>query len=184
MNNSKWDGSGELATPDQEGEIPPILATETEAGSPTADGSDPASDPTSPDYFPLIIEAEPILAVGASTGGAAQDTDTNPIAGGVVMDPKAPNDPAVQADFNAFMASQPDPSDPGSITVAEAGPRDLGPWDCTGLTGYNCCLKIKLSVRDKDTQDKAIQCQLIYEEGSEKEKWWLNARGKKVFIVS
>jgi len=177
-----WDGSGELATPDQETETPPILATETEAGSPNHDPNDPASDPNSTEYFPLIIEVQPILVVGATTGGAAKKTDTNPICGGVAVDPDAPNDPAVDPEFQDLLANQ--PTDPGDITIEGAGARQLGPWNCTGLTGYNCCLKIKLDVRDRDTQDKAIQCQLIYEEGSDKEQWWLNARGKKVFIFS
>ena len=79
FNRSNWNGSGELATPDQETETPPILATETEAGSPNHDPTDPASDPESPDYFPLIIEVQPILIVGCTTSGAAKKTDTNPI---------------------------------------------------------------------------------------------------------
>jgi len=72
----------------------------------------------------------------------------------------------------------------GSYIVAEAGPRVLEPFDCTGLTGYNCCLYIKLKIRDTDKRGKAIQCQLVYEEGSNKERWWLNSRGKKVFIYA
>ena len=177
---SEWDGSGALATAEEESEIPPVLATETDAGSPNHDPNDPSSDPNSPDYFPLIIEIEPILIVGGTTDGVAGGTDTNPIAGGVVIDPDSPNDPEVDPEFQDLLNNR--PTDPGSITIADAGLRDLGPWNCTGLTGMNCCLKIKLDVRDSDANHKAIQCQLIYDEGSEKEKWWLNSRGKKVFI--
>ena len=53
----EWDGSGEPATPEQEAEIPPILATETIAGSPLADpATEPAADPTSVEYEPLICK--------------------------------------------------------------------------------------------------------------------------------
>ena len=72
----------------------------------------------------------------------------------------------------------------GTLPEMEAGTRTLPAFDCAGLTGYNCCLLIKLIVRDADIWGKAIQCQLIYTEGSNKEKFWLNSRGKKIFIFA
>lgn len=60
----------------------------------------------------------------------------------------------------------------------------LPAFDCNGLTGYNCCLYIKLIVKNSDTFGNAIQCQLMYTEDSNKHKFWLNSRGKKVFVFA
>lgn len=189
----EWDGSGVPTTPEQETEIPPVLATETLEGSPNADASDPntdpdAMDPSSPSYKPLLLEIEPVLVIGATVGGANARSDNNPIGGGVVVDPGAPNTPEGDVklqDAKAERQALEDAVPPGGqISVEAAGPRELPHFDCEGLTGYNCCLVIKLKILDADKQDKAIQCQLTYSEGSNKEKFWLNARGKKVFIFA
>ena len=63
-----------------------------------------------------------------------------------------------------------------------AGARSLPAFDCAGLTGFNCCLLIKITVPDSDIYGKAIQCHLNYVEGSAKQGYMGNSRGKKVFI--
>mmetsp|Transcript_13177 Transcript_13177/g.26770 ORF Transcript_13177/g.26770 Transcript_13177/m.26770 type:complete len:117 (-) Transcript_13177:130-480(-) len=51
-------------------------------------------------------------------------------------------------------------------SVVEEGDRTLGPWDCSGMTGIDCCLMIKHEVRDIDHQNNAIQCYLDYKPGT------------------
>ena len=43
-------------------------------------------------------------------------------------------------------------------TIDSEGERELGPWDCAGLTGVSCCAMIKHDVRDADTKGNSIQC--------------------------
>ncbi|KAL7547164.1 hypothetical protein ACHAWF_010486 [Thalassiosira exigua] len=198
-----WEGSGQEATPEQQTEIPPVLATETEAGKPLpppeepiTDPNDPAyvpqADPTSEEYEPLILEEEPILVVGATVEGAIIGNTTDPIAGGVVIDSTEPNTPEGDGKLNTAIEEYTNPPPPdgatdddiGALTVPEAGARQLPTFDCEGLTGTNCCLMIKMKVPDADINGNAIQCQLIYQEGSTKEKFWLNSRGKKVFVFA
>lgn len=184
----EWDGDGEPATPEEETEIPPVYAFVTDAGAPDADPNvvGPAGDPSSPEYHPLEIEPEPIYVIGATVGGAASGGDKNPIAGGVVTNPDDPNDPEGDDKLVAAKQEAEDNTDPetGLPVVPPAGPRFLPAFDCNGLTGYYCCLMIKLKVRDRDNQHKAIQCQIIYEEESTKEKYYLNLRGKKVIVFA
>jgi len=100
-----WDGSGEAATADQEADIPPIIATETTAGSPATvqDNPDvlvpaspeymPEADPNSEEYAPLELpeDISPMVVEGGTVEGTLIGTDTmtaeeyaaeNPIAGG------------------------------------------------------------------------------------------------------
>ena len=58
--------------------------------------------------------------------------------------------PSAAANLDTFLSTP--------KTVGAAGPRNLGPWNCQGLTGVSCCSKIKHSVRDEDENGKAIQC--------------------------
>lgn len=195
----EWESSGQEANPDQQSEIPPVIATETVAGSPLSEplGADPTSpeylpqaDPTSEEYEPLVFEEEPIMVVGCTVRGALLGTDENPVAGGVVIDPETPNTPEGDAKLQDVIAeTTSDPAanttdDTGGLATIEEGPRNLETFNCTGLTGNACCLMIKLKVPDSDANGNAIQCQLVYEKESNKNKYWLNARGKKVFIFA
>lgn len=201
---SEWESSGTLATPEEQAEIPPVLATETVAGSPESEPlgelppEDPAylpeADPTNEElYEPLVIEEEPLEVEGSDVEGALLGNTTDPIAGGVVVDSTTPNEtPEADAKLETAIEESPlaTPStvnttdDGGAETTEEYVPRELPTFDCEGLTGYNCCLMIKLKVPDSDIYGKAIQCQLMYREGSNKEKFWLNSRGKKVFVFA
>ncbi|KAL7546806.1 hypothetical protein ACHAWF_016016 [Thalassiosira exigua] len=203
----EWESSGTEATAEQQSEIPPVLATETAAGSPqTAPQDEPITDPSDPNYVPeadptneveyepLIIEEEPVLVEGANLTAALEGTATDPIAGGVVVDPSTPNTPEGDVKLDAAIDDYNVPPPPapeagtddaaGSGTLPDAGARELPTFDCDGLTGYNCCLMIKMMVPDADVMGKAIQCRLIYQEGSNKDKFWFNSRGKKVFVFA
>ena len=50
----------------------------------------------------------------------------------------------------------------------EPGDRQVGPWDCSGMSGVDCCLMIKHEVRDIDEHNHAIQCYLDYQPGTQK----------------
>jgi len=140
---------------------------------------------------PLVVFDEVITGVTGSTvdefmtatplpeeeGGG---TTTAPIAGGVLTDGTAENTPEGDAKIEAALASLP----PGGVTVEAAGERTIDPIDCAGLTGENCCLLIKLKIRDSDVNGNAIQCSLNYVASSTKKKYWQNLRGKKVHIFS
>jgi len=52
--------------------------------------------------------------------------------------------------------------------VAERGRRRLGPWDCAGMSGIDCCLMIKHEIRDVDENHHGIQCYLDYKTGTRK----------------
>ena len=114
---------------------------------------------------------------GAGTEGTTTDT-TAPIAGGVLTDGTAQSTPEGDARIQEALAEAVAAGD----TVPEAGTRTIGPFDCSGLTGEDCCALIKLKVRDSDIQGNAIQCTLNYSETSQKKKYWNNLRGKKVHI--
>ncbi|KAK1736265.1 hypothetical protein QTG54_012865 [Skeletonema marinoi] len=217
-----WDGSGELATAEQQSQLTPIAAMEPTASlsplgiDPESVETIPPSDPYLPDEStptddavavaaddvvttdddvvleePLVVFDEVITGVTGSTvdefmtatplpeeeGGG---TTTAPIAGGVLTDGTAENTPEGDAKIEAALASLP----PGGVTVEVAGERTIDPIDCAGLTGENCCLLIKLKIRDSDVNGNAIQCSLNYVASSTKKKYWQNLRGKKVHIFS
>ena len=225
---STWDGSGTLATEEQQTELPPIAAMEpdaslteiglepgtvatippidpiepatTEAEATPTDPADPAvTDDVVPydddvilEEPPLIVFDEVIEGVSGATvdefiteetsqtvdgGGTTTDT-TAPIAGGVLTDGTAENTPEGDAKIEAALAEV--AASGGEVEAA--GERTIEPIDCSGLTGENCCLLIKLIVRDSDTNGKAIQCTLNYEETTAKKTYWRNLRGKKVHI--
>ena len=238
---SPWDGSGTLATEEQQAAIPPITAMEpgssltdiglgdgTVATVPPIDpvdakaseteptpgtggaGADPAPTEDTFEYStyiydddsveleapPLVVFDEVIEGVDGSTvdqfvaaesteptveagapGGTTTDT-TAPIAGGVLTDGTAQSTPEGDAKIETALAEVAATGD----TVPEAGSRTIGPFDCSGLTGIDCCALIKLQVRDSDIQGNAIQCTLNYSETSQKKKYWNNLRGKKVHI--
>jgi hypothetical protein len=171
--SSLWDGSGQLATDEQQSAIPPITAMEPTASLYPTDG---AADPA-PTEDPIIILATEIEGVeGATIDAYIAGGSTAPIAGGVLTDNSASNTPEGDAKIEDAL------SEP--VVIEVAGNRTIPPIDCTGLTGTSCCLLVKLKVRDSDATGKAIQCSLDYAEGTEKQKFWLNHRGKKVHIFA
>ena len=133
------------------------------------------------DQFIAAESTEPTTAAGAGTddAGAGTTTDTTaPIAGGVLTDGTAQSTPEGDAKIEAALAEAVAAGD----TVPEAGSRTIGPFDCSGMTGPDCCAYIKLQVPDSDIQGNAIQCTVNYSETSQKKKYWNNLRGKKVHI--
>jgi len=65
--------------------------------------------------------------------------------------------------------------------VVQEGDRTIGPWDCSGMTGVDCCLMIKHEVRDIDNQDNAIQCYLDYKPGTTKYNQLQSASKVRIF---
>ena len=61
-----------------------------------------------------------------------------------------PNSEAGQERLDTYLATP--------KTIASAGLRNVGPWDCSGLNGVSCCAMIKHSVRDADARGNALQC--------------------------
>ncbi len=192
--SSTWDGTGDLATVEQQSEIPPITAMEP-AASLSPVGIEPETlpatvAPVTTDDTVLEVEEPPIVVfdevitgvIGSTvdeflTASSEGGTATAPLAGGVVTDGSAVNTPEGEAKIEDALATLP----PGGES---AGERTIEPIDCTGLTGENCCLLVKLKVRDSDLNGKAIQCTLNYVETSTKKQYWKNLRGKKVHIFA
>lgn len=129
---------------------------------------------------PIVVEPEEVLVQGATTDGAIAGEDDNALNGGVVLDGSATSS-GEATERLAYELSEPP-------VIAEAGSRTIGPFNCKGLTGYDCCLLIKHQVRDADINGRAIQCYLDYEETTCKRKWWVESEedyeGKKVLIYA
>ena len=154
----KWAGSGNEATRYQQRKIPPIVAQEVN-DEPTIDS--------------IQIEMVPLRILGATTYDAINGS-MDPISGGVKTLGSEVDTIEGETKLETALAE--------SATIAQSGKRTIGPFDCSGMTGYSCCLMIKHQVRDSDTKGRAVQCYLDYHETTEKYKALLNARGKKVFI--
>lgn len=202
----QWEGSGTEATTEQQAEIPPITASETSTGAtqgsdvdtvyaPDAVAEHPSANPdvtTTPpppppgqgggihlDYSnpPIVVQPEPILVQGATTDGAIAGTDDNPLNGGVILDGSVASSGEGQGRLAWALNEPPE--------ISAAGSRTIGPFDCRGMTGFDCCLLIKHKVRDADINGRAIQCHLDYEETTCKKKWWLETEeSKKVLIYA
>lgn len=196
----QWEGSGTEATAQQQTDIPPVTAEETRMGAiegssvqtlytPDCVAAPPPLEPitTVPsvvtgenvpfDYSvpPLVVEPEPYLVEGATTDGAIAGVDGNPLNGGVVLDGEAASSGEGHVRLELCLNEPP--------TIAAAGLRTIGPFDCREMTGFDCCLSIKHMVRDADIHGKAIQCHLDYDESTCKKKWWLATdTSKKVLI--
>lgn len=168
---------------------PEALVFDTSGGSATVAGVD--LPPTTPapangvvySTDPLQLFEDPQLVIGGTTDGkiacldeTTEECDTNPINGGIILDGNATN----TADGDAKLLNELS-TDPG---LAGAGSRMLPPFNCTGLTGYSCCLLIKHTVRDADVDNKAIQCFLEYAEGTVKAEVYNEKTSKKVMIQS
>mmetsp|Transcript_9308 Transcript_9308/g.19265 ORF Transcript_9308/g.19265 Transcript_9308/m.19265 type:complete len:281 (-) Transcript_9308:130-972(-) len=111
-------------------------------------------------YIPMVeVDPETLQTVhvsGASLEGVLAGTDSRPIAGGN-YDPSAQSTIVGQEKLAKALEAE---------SVVEEGDRTLGPWDCSGMTGIDCCLMIKHEVRDIDHQNNAIQCYLDYKPGT------------------
>ena len=199
-----------MATDEQQAALPPIVAMEPTVSLYSITGVEPpATGPPVPaptpdvvvsnddvvvlEEAPLVILDEPIEGVIGSTidqfitaepvappaeGATPEEGGTAaPIAGGVLTDGTAEN--TQEGDVKIQDALSQD------LTIVEsAGERVIEPIDCAGLTGQDCCLLVKLTVRDSNINGDAIQCTLNYVETSEKKKYWQNHRGKTVRIFS
>ncbi len=162
----------------------PTEATPTDPVEPT-----PTDDEIPPEEPPLIVFDEVIEGVTgatvdeyltASTSPEGDTTDLAPIAGGVITDGTAENTPG----GDDLLQSAIDALPPGGETGVVEGERQIDPIYCGGMTGVSCCLLIKLTVRDHDIHDNAIQCTLNYVESTKKKKYCQNLRGKKVHIFA
>ena len=87
-----------------------------------------------------------------------------PINGGIVLYRDARNTAEGQSRLDKAL-NGPQPA------VEGEGERNIGPFDCRGLTGFGCCLLVKHSVRDADVDGRAIQCWLEYHPSTCKDKW-------------
>jgi len=123
-----------------------------------------------------MVEVDPetletVHVSGASLEGALAGTDSRPIAGGN-YDPYAESTLEGQTKLAKALESE---------GVVQEGDRTIGPWDCSGMTGVDCCLMIKHEVRDIDNQDNAIQCYLDYKPGTTKYNQLQSASKVRIF---
>ena len=123
---------------------------------------------------PLVVAEEPMMSVGATTNGAIDGSDSKPINGGVILDGSVSGTPGGVAELNRILATE--------IIIEEPGMRVLGPFNCAGMTGHECCLSIKHQVRDSDVHNRAIQCHLDYDMTTCKKKYELKQSARKVWI--
>jgi len=159
---SLWESSGREAPKYQQKQIPPIIAEEIISGPVTEDS--------------VEVYIVPERKLGIATNDAMLSIDTTAsldLYGGIKVVDTATSTPEGEIALDTELAK---------TATVETTTRNIGPWDCTGMTGPDCCLMIKHKIRDSDNKGRAIQCYLDYAEGTEKQKAYLNARGKKVFI--
>ena len=124
---------------------------------------------------PLEVLDEPILVVGGVLDDVIAGIDTNPINGGVILDPASTSTPEGNEMLQEVISAP--------TVIEPAGPRVLRPFDCAGLNGYDCCLLIKKTVADSDVNGKSIQCFLDYEESTCKKEWWREILEQKRVMI-
>lgn len=124
---------------------------------------------------PLVVQDEPVLVEGATIDEVINGEADAPLNGGVVLDPNCQSTPDGVNKLDEALAETP--------VIVPAGPRVLEPFDCKGMNGFHCCVKIKHLVRDADANGKAIQCFLDYEESTCKKQWWREIVAKKRVMV-
>lgn len=90
------------------------------------------------------------LSVASEEGRRLAQIDRTKIIAGGNYFLNYTDSPTAAANLDSFLSTP--------KAVGAAGPRNLGPWNCKGLSGLSCCSKIKHSVRDADVHGKAIQC--------------------------
>ena len=112
-----------------------------------------------------------------STATATGECDTNPINGGVILNPISEGTPGGREELERVLST--------TFDIETSGPRVLGPFNCAGMTGYECCLVAKHQVRDSDVNGRALQCHLDYDVTTCKKKWELDqADNRKVWIYA
>lgn len=150
---SPWDGTGTEATEEQQRDIPSVNGINVPGGT---------IDEWMSGIGPIVIEDRKLRG-GESRRKLTQYEESRALTTYV---PKQYNKSVIisggtyhlnytdahqiQEEFDTFMATD--------ASIAPAGERAVGPWNCTGLSGVSCCAKIKHSVRDQDTRGSAIQC--------------------------
>ena len=128
--NFSWNSTGIEAEEEVQKEIPPWNGNPNPQGAATIDEFRGNSNIESGRRLAQIDRSK-IIAGGTYT---LNYTDT----------------PAAATSLDSFLSTP--------KTIGNAGPRNIGPWYCKGLSGVSCCAKIKHSVRDKDVHGKAVQC--------------------------
>lgn len=112
------------------------------------DWPDSSNDPF--DYTRDPLEQKGLLERRGGTVNEAILGIQRPINGGIVLYRDARNSPEGQLRLDGVL------NGPQSA-VEEKGDRNIGPFDCRGLTGFGCCLLVKHSVVDADVDGRAIQ---------------------------
>jgi hypothetical protein len=124
---------------------------------------------------PLEVLDDPVLVEGGVLDDVIAGTDTNPINGGIILDPASTSTPEGSETLQEVL------SEP--TLIEDTGPQVLPPFKCAGLNGYGCCLLIKKTVADSDVNGKSIQCFLDYRESTCKKEWWREIlEAKRVMI--
>jgi hypothetical protein len=77
--------------------------------------------------------------------------NTSAIIAGGIYDMAYQDDPVDKLRLDDKLSTAP-------VVNSDPNARNIGPWDCSGLTGVSCCAMIKHDVRDSDKQGSAIQC--------------------------
>ena len=126
------------------------------------DWPDSSKDPF--DFTRDPLEQKGLLERRGGTVNEAILGIQRPMNGGIVLYRDARNTPEGQSRLDEVL------NGPQS-TIEEEGDRNIGPFDCRGLTGFGCCLLVKHSVRDADVDGRAIQCWLEYHPSTCKDKW-------------
>lgn len=122
----EWEGSGTEATSYQQRKIPPIIAEET-----TTDITPDSVD----------VNVVPVRTLGGTTNDVMNGYVSDPIAGGVRIHATAASTIEGTTHLQEALAEE--------VTIEAAGTRSIGPFNCTGMTGNDCCLMIKHKVRDR-----------------------------------
>jgi len=125
---------------------------------------------------PVTVFGDAIIAEGGTTEGVVNGTDDLPINGGVLTSSDATSGPDGTAKLEAAL------SEP--VAIPNAGKHDIGPWDCTDMVAFDCCLMIKWLHQDSDVNGLAIQCFFEYKEGTGKANFMYEKSSKKIHIKS
>jgi len=141
-----WDSSGQEATESQQKRIPYVnLGEETGGKLKVLQGA-------TVDEFRGGVGARRLA--WAENGGRKLNGhvyNTSAIIAGGIYDMAYQDDPVDKLRLDDKLSEAP-------VVNSDPNARNIGPWDCSGLTGVSCCAMIKHDVRDSDKQGSAIQC--------------------------
>lgn len=146
-------------------EAPPVESVSDETFEPVSVESNATVDD--------VIEVLDTSTSPEETADAINNMD--PINGGVVLDGSAQN----ADDTQLIEALETEPVIPPEGTIRDP----TAPINCTGLTGFYCCVKIKHLWRESNTDGSAIQCWLEYREGTGKSDYMNGIQGRHVKVV-